>query len=127
MQYHESSGSLILVPQLSLQNFPSETVILAPNDPLVVSEIQAYMSWKLNTRVIPVHGCQAIYWSEVNTIPVFVLADLQRYEEEYQEYKQNSMPGIHLCETAEENWEDFPLLENESDLLKLLSFFRSYN
>ena len=124
---HESSGSLILVPQLSLQNFPSETVILAPNDPLVVSEIQAYMSWKLNTRVIPVHGCQAIYWSEVNTIPVFTLADLQRYEEEYQEYKQNSMPGIHLCETEEENWEDFPLLENESDLLKLLSFFRNYN
>ena len=124
---HESSGSLILVPQLSLQDFPSETVILAPNDLLVVSEIQAYVSWKLNTRVIPVQGCQAIYWSEVNTIPVFVLADLQRYEEEYQEYKQNSMPGIHLCETAEENWEDFPLLENESDLVKLLSFFRSYN
>ena len=124
---HESSGSLILVPQLSLQNFPSETVILAPNDPLVVSEIQAYVSWKLNTRVIPIQGCQAIYWSEVNTIPVFVLADLQRYEEEYQEYKQNSMPGIHLCETEEENWEDFPLLENESDLLKLLSFFRNYN
>ena len=124
---HESSGVLTLVPQLRLQNFPSETVIIAPNDPLVVSEIQAYLSWKLDTRVIPIQGCQAIYWGEVNTIPVFTLADIQRYEEEYQEYKQNSMPGIHLCETAEENWEDFPLLWSESDLLKLLSFFRNYN
>lgn len=123
----ESARLLTLVPQLRLQNFPSETVIIAPNDPLVVSEIQAYLSWKLDTRVIPIQGCQAIYWSEVNTIPVFTLADIQRYEEEYQKYRENSMPGIHLCETVEENWEDFPLLENDSDLLKLLSFFRNYN
>ena len=105
----------------------TETVIIAPNDPLVVSEIQAYVSRQLNTRVIPVQGCQAIYWSEVNTIPVFTLADIQRYEEEYQKYRENSMPGIHLCETMEENWENFPLLGSESDLLKLLSFFRNYN
>lgn len=123
----ESSGLLTLVPQLRLQDFLSETVIIAPDDPLVVSEIQAYVSRQLNTRVIPVQGCQAIYWSEVNMIPVFTLADIQRYEEEYQKYRENSMPGIHLCETAEENWEDFPLLGNESDLLKLLSFFRNYN
>ncbi len=123
----ESSGLLTLVPQLRLQDFPSETVIIAPDDPLVVSEIQAYVSRQLNTRVIPVQGCQAIYWSEVNTIPVFTLADIQRYEEEYQKYRENSMPGIHLCETMEENWENFPLLGSESDLLKLLSFFRNYN
>lgn len=45
-------------------------------------------------------------------IPLFALKDIYSYEKEYKEKQQNMNKGVHLWETENENWKEFPLLNN---------------
>lgn len=54
----------------------------------------------------------SIYWYNLAIgVPLFALKDIEVYE---QKYESNSLSGMHIQETAENNWKEFPSLSNQA-------------
>lgn len=53
----------------------------------------------------------SIYWYNlVIGVPLFAFSDIEDYE---RRYEINNVSGIHIQESQEENWKDFPALTNQ--------------
>ena len=55
----------------------------------------------------------SIYWYNlVIGVPLWALLDIGEYEEAYE---KNTVSGMHIQETAEDNWRDLPTLSNQDN------------
>ena len=112
------SNANVLFPsiaQLSLNNLPSNNWLIVPAGGSAISQgVIAYAGTVANTKIANSTDRNRIYWYNLTAgIPLFALPEIHSYEVAYKKNLKKD-PGIHLFETVEDNWKDFPLLDNQS-------------
>ena len=97
---------------LALGNLASHKYVMAPSHaPEIAQEISNYVNGR--TDVVAANGedQNGIYWYNlIIGVPLFALVDIDTYEATYEECTKE---GIHIQETAENNWKDLPALSNQ--------------
>lgn len=101
-------------PCLSISDLPSNNWIIVPADAgQVKTAVENYIASVPDANVATSQDRNSIYWYNlIAGIPLFALKDIYSYEKEYKEKQQNMNKGVHLWETENENWKEFPLLNN---------------
>ena len=105
------------IPALSMRSLPSNNWIIVPaNGGTLTANVTAYANSILNTKVALSTDRNNIYWYNlIEGIPLFALPEIHSYEKAYKKaLASNLYPGMHLYESEEENWKDFPLLDNQA-------------
>lgn len=112
-QLQQNAGVLFpSIAQLPMSSLPSNNWIIVPaNAGILTTNVTAYVGGVPNASVAYSSDRNRIYWYNLTAgIPMFALPDIYSYENEYKTNLRNPDFGIHLQETGEDNWNDFPLL-----------------
>lgn len=97
---------------LSLGNLASHKYVMAPSHAQgIAQEITSYVAGRTDVSAANGEDQNGIYWYNlIIGVPLFALSDIDTYEAIYEECTKE---GLHIQETAEDNWKDLPALSNE--------------
>ena len=115
-QLEQNAGVLFpSIPQVPMTSLPSNNWIIVPsNAGTLTNAVQAFANGKTNLQTATSSDRNHIYWYNLTAgIPLFALPDIHLYEKQYKDSLKNGDFGMHLYETASENWDELPLLDNQ--------------
>lgn len=95
-------------PGLSLSSLVSHRYVVVPDSAMNLRKSLAAFAQANGAAVTTSSDVNSIFWYNlVDGVPLFANADIDAYESLYE---KNDISGMHLWESAADNWKDFPAL-----------------
>lgn len=97
---------------LSLDSLFSQQYVVIPAGAQKIGASMAAFAKTKGAEVVTSVDMNSMYWYNLKVgVPLYALVDMESYEKLYEE---NNVSGMHIWETAEDNWKEFPSLTNQS-------------